>query len=169
MRYNCFSDILRIIDAGSAMSRVRRQHNRVGNPIELLTNVCGMFEETPVVTCSNMVRIEFVMPYVNSTDTWEVMVTSVKTDPARTVHAYNCQRTRLIPEGVTCPQPEEDRNRTRIVGGKVSSPYSWPWIASFDKVGCGGTILNSEWVITAAHCCYAASDKSKYSLAPGVA
>ncbi|MCI4624939.1 MAG: serine protease [Candidatus Magnetoovum sp. WYHC-5] len=53
---------------------------------------------------------------------------------------------------------EEDK---RIVGGTISSSGSWPWQAAlvtkgsandFDGQFCGGSLINSKWVLTAAHC-----------------
>ncbi|XP_054714964.1 plasminogen-like [Uloborus diversus] len=46
----------------------------------------------------------------------------------------------------------------RIVGGEVAKPHSWPWQVSFrvknmdHSHSCGGTVLNSLWVLSAAHC-----------------
>ncbi|TKR57686.1 hypothetical protein L596_030356 [Steinernema carpocapsae] len=47
-----------------------------------------------------------------------------------------------------------------IVGGKIAKAYSWPWQVEFclkDGRGkchldCGGTIIDEQWIMTAAHC-----------------
>jgi len=59
------------------------------------------------------------------------------------------------------PQPRylEDSVEERVVGGEVASPNSWPWQISLQyKSGsryyhtCGGTLITTSWVMTAAHC-----------------
>ncbi|XP_060922596.1 serine protease 27-like [Limanda limanda] len=44
---------------------------------------------------------------------------------------------------------------TRIVGGQTAAPGDWPWQVSLVSGGehdCGGSLINDQWVMTAAHC-----------------
>ncbi|XP_070534303.1 uncharacterized protein [Ptychodera flava] len=45
--------------------------------------------------------------------------------------------------------------RDRIVGGRPAEDGEWPWQAAIyidGSVSCGGSIINEEWILTAAHC-----------------
>ncbi|KAG1968473.1 serine protease 60.1 [Pimephales promelas] len=44
---------------------------------------------------------------------------------------------------------------TRIVGGQNAVPGAWPWQVSLHRNGkhfCGGSLINNQWILTAAHC-----------------
>ncbi|XP_039201769.1 serine protease 27-like [Crotalus tigris] len=50
-----------------------------------------------------------------------------------------------------CGQPMT----SRIVGGQAAVEGAWPWQASIfqaNKPICGGSLINSNWVVSAAHC-----------------
>jgi len=121
-----------------------------------LTNICGRFSSKPVITCSNKVIIQ-LHDRANS-DKWSIDIKS-SNNTITTVHSFNCNRQPLLPPSLRCNTIGQSEVRTsyqsqqRIVGGNTAERYSWPWIVHFDRVGCGGTIISQNWVVTAAHCC----------------
>ena len=48
-------------------------------------------------------------------------------------------------------EEEEDGALGVIVGGVEAKPHSIPWQVYLD-FGCGGTLISSQHVVTAAHC-----------------
>nr|AUI10834.1 putative PQM protease precursor [Anyphaena accentuata] len=63
----------------------------------------------------------------------------------------------------------------RIVNGTISKPGAYPWMVSIHesfkgKWGhvCGGSILNENWIVTAAHCFDQPVDANKHEIYAGL-
>ncbi|CBY07216.1 unnamed protein product [Oikopleura dioica] len=58
-----------------------------------------------------------------------------------------------LPPNLVCPNPLIKIGlESRIVGGYDSQREAWPFIVKI-RVGCGGSIIAANWILTAAHCC----------------
>ncbi|XP_073416289.1 plasminogen [Dendrobates tinctorius] len=60
----------------------------------------------------------------------------------------------------------------RIVGGCEANPHSWPWQislrTSYNLHFCGGTLIDRQWVLTAAHCLERSNRPSSYKVQLGI-
>jgi len=72
-----------------------------------------------------------------------------------------CGMTPIAPNLGSMKHPKNIGNE--IVGGTVANQYSWPWQVvwctggGFDtrcRLECGGTVIGTNWVMTAGHCVY---------------
>ncbi|XP_063845815.1 serine protease 33-like isoform X3 [Scylla paramamosain] len=63
-----------------------------------------------------------------------------------------------------CGESQVDAGR--IVGGRPASVGEYPWMA-YLEIGCGGTLIKRQWVLTAAHCYYDLNNPTKYKITLG--
>ncbi|KAM6928617.1 chymotrypsin-like elastase family member 2A [Lycodopsis pacificus] len=77
----------------------------------------------------------------------------------------------LVASAYGCGLPTFPPVLSRVVAGEDVRPHSWPWQVSLqsDSSGrwrhvCGGTLISSDWVLTAAHCI---NDRYNYSVELG--
>lgn len=50
---------------------------------------------------------------------------------------------------------DENYDPAKIVGGVEAQQHFWRWQVGLQRSGsaiCGGSIINSQWIMTAAHC-----------------
>lgn len=60
-------------------------------------------------------------------------------------------------EDFSCIEPVTKQRQYRIVGGADADPAQWPFLVgifapNFGQPFCGGSLINRQWVVTAAHC-----------------
>ncbi|XP_005988759.1 chymotrypsin-like elastase family member 2A [Latimeria chalumnae] len=77
----------------------------------------------------------------------------------------------LVASVYSCGVPAIPPLVSRVVGGEDARPHSWPWQVSLQVAQgqrwahiCGGSLIDSQWVLTAAHCI---DEKYQYRIALG--
>jgi len=89
---------------------------------------------------------------------------------------FNCS---ILPNncGKSIPQYNNNnaQNSWRIVGGMRANISEFPWQVAIKRISyygghrymlasCGGSIINNQWILTAAHCVYNQPDVHSYKV-----
>ncbi|XP_068072228.2 enteropeptidase [Danio rerio] len=64
---------------------------------------------------------------------------------------------RKVPSKSKIIEETDGKKEGRVVGGQDAQRGAWPWMVSLQWLGghaCGATLIDREWLITAAHCVY---------------
>ncbi|KAF7494464.1 Serine protease nudel [Sarcoptes scabiei] len=124
-------------------------------------NYYSHMKKIEILTTNDVARSDFfaVSPRLPESDDLKQSIWSKlfeKTDcKGRKVARIECS---AIECGV---RPLSSRIQRRIVGGQSSTLGSWPWQIALYREGefqCGAVIIDSDWMITAAHCFYSAPE-----------
>jgi len=82
--------------------------------------------------------------------------------------ALGCLANFALAQNASCgvPMIQPSLNQTKIVGGTIAVPYSWPWQVVWCEeynnkcsLECGGTVIGTHWVMTAGHCVYGSTNR----------
>ncbi|KAI4586424.1 hypothetical protein MJG53_004211 [Ovis ammon polii x Ovis aries] len=78
---------------------------------------------------------------------------------------------KVIPYGVCGIPPFSPQWLSRrIAGGVEACPHCWPWQVGLRFLGnhhCGGAIINSIWILTAAHCVHSKNNPLFWTIVAG--
>ncbi|XP_019641918.1 PREDICTED: chymotrypsin B-like [Branchiostoma belcheri] len=131
-RMRCNKDFVAVFDGGAGSN-------------ELIEGLCTSLVVRGLRTTTNQMTVVFKSNGGNNDSGFTATITEV--DPYGTCGSPTIAR---------IPAPE------RIVGGNTAQQGSWPWQVLVrnwvDSPGsggyylCGGTLVDAEWVVTAAHC-----------------
>lgn len=131
---------------------------------------------TSVQACRNVQIPDFHF-YINIPSQYSV-TTTPPPSPRPTIHTqirnddFQCGSLEL-PAGYSGSSATRAQYEGRIVGGQDAEEHNWPWMARIveksdteERGICGGTLINEQWVLTAAHC-IATMDPNLYQVVLG--
>ncbi|MEE6478135.1 hypothetical protein FKM82_011752 [Ascaphus truei] len=143
----------------------------------LIARLCGFSLPAPVFSPRNTMLIRFNSDQENNYPGFKARfvflhskyaVSNLTTD--HTPVTVKISKPKSVPLGVCGKAPLTSWwTLSRVVGGEEACPNCWPWqvgLLFLRGFQCGGVILSSQWVLTAAHCMQS-SDPSHWVVVAG--
>ncbi|XP_060550808.1 ovochymase-1 [Pantherophis guttatus] len=117
-----------------------------------LALLCGFSIPSPVWSPGNIMLIHF------------------ESDEENNFRGFKAKFTFFSSDICGFPPFGPQRLSTLIIGGEEACPHCWPWHVSLHFLGdyrCEGAIINSIWVLTAAHCVTITNNPSYWTVVAG--
>ncbi|XP_026558992.1 ovochymase-1 [Pseudonaja textilis] len=140
-----------------------------------LALLCGFSIPSPVWSPGNIMLIHFESDEENNFRGFKARFTFFSSATSNAEYEGVLSISAFEPKDIPldiCGFPPfgPQRLSTHIIGGEEACPHCWPWQVSLHFLGdyrCGGAIINSTWVLTAAHCVKITSNPSYWTIVAG--
>ncbi|XP_026548840.1 ovochymase-1 [Notechis scutatus] len=140
-----------------------------------LALLCGFSIPSPVWSPGNIMLIHFESDEENNFRGFKAKFTFFSSATSNAEYEGVLSISAFEPKDIPldiCGFPPfgPQRLSTHIIGGEEACPHCWPWQVSLHFLGdyrCGGAVINSTWVLTAAHCVKITNNPSYWTIVAG--